>query len=139
MCGTEQWPVTMEALCRSNQGDKALDVRPGWIAPAEGEGDAQSVSGGSDARGIGARKGHHRKCGRAPCRCESPVINRFSLEVTFHDLKEVLGVGQQQVRRVRASVGAFHVCLWTFTVTEAWAWNLSCLSRIWKTARFGLA
>lgn len=24
---------------------------------------------------------------------------------------------------VRASVGAFHICLWTFTMTEAWAWN----------------
>ena len=22
-----------------------------------------------------------------------------------------------------ASVGAFHVCLWTFTMTEAWAWG----------------
>ncbi|HUR55424.1 MAG TPA: transposase [Gemmataceae bacterium] len=51
------------------------------------------------------------------------VANRFSLEVTFHDLKEVVGAGQQQVRRVRASVGAFHVCLWTFTLTEAWAWG----------------
>ena len=50
------------------------------------------------------------------------VAARFSLEVTFHDLKEVVGAGQQQVRRVRASVGAFHVCLWTFTMTEAWAW-----------------
>jgi hypothetical protein len=23
------------------------------------------------------------------------------------------------------SVGAFHVCLWTFTLTEAWAWGRS--------------
>lgn len=22
-----------------------------------------------------------------------------------------------------ASIGVFHVCLWTFTMTEAWAWN----------------
>jgi hypothetical protein len=27
------------------------------------------------------------------------------------------------VRFVWASVGAFHVCLWTFTMTEAWAWG----------------
>ena len=51
------------------------------------------------------------------------VAGRFSLEITFRDLKEVVGAGQQQVRIVRASVGAFHVCLWTFTMTEAWAWN----------------
>jgi hypothetical protein len=50
------------------------------------------------------------------------VAARFSLEVAFRDLKEVVGAGQQQVRRVRASVGACHVCLWTFTMTEAWAW-----------------
>lgn len=30
------------------------------------------------------------------------VAGRFSLEVTFRDLKAVVGAGQQQVRRVRA-------------------------------------
>ena len=51
------------------------------------------------------------------------VAGRFSLETCFRDLKDVIGAGQQQVRRVPASVGAFHVCVWTFTMTEAWAWN----------------
>jgi hypothetical protein len=51
------------------------------------------------------------------------VAARFCLEVTFRDVKGTVGAGQQQVRRVRASVGAFHVCLWTFTTTEAWAWG----------------
>jgi hypothetical protein len=51
------------------------------------------------------------------------VADRFSLEITFRDCKEVVGAGQQQVRFVWASVGAFHVCLWTFTMTEAWAWG----------------
>jgi hypothetical protein len=51
------------------------------------------------------------------------VADRFSLETAFRDVKEVVGAGQQQVRHVWASVGAFHVCLWTFTMTEAWAWN----------------
>ena len=48
---------------------------------------------------------------------------RFSLEIAFRDVKEVVGAGQQQVRRVGASVGAFHLCLWAFTLTEAWAWG----------------
>ncbi|VTR95084.1 transposase : Uncharacterized protein OS=Singulisphaera acidiphila (strain ATCC BAA-1392 / DSM 18658 / VKM B-2454 / MOB10) GN=Sinac_2157 PE=4 SV=1: DDE_5 [Gemmata massiliana] len=52
-----------------------------------------------------------------------PVADRFSLETCFRDVKEVVGAGQQQVRHAWASVGAFHVCLWTFTMTEAWAWN----------------
>jgi hypothetical protein len=51
------------------------------------------------------------------------VADRFSLEITFRDCKEIVGAGQQQVRFVWASVGAFHVCLWTFTLTEAWAWG----------------
>jgi hypothetical protein len=51
------------------------------------------------------------------------VAGRFSLETAFRDCKDVVGAGQQQVRRVRASVGAFHVCLWTFTMAEAWAWD----------------
>lgn len=51
------------------------------------------------------------------------VAARFSLEVAFRDCKEVVGAGQQQVRFVWASVGAFHACLWTYTMTEAWAWG----------------
>jgi DDE superfamily endonuclease len=51
------------------------------------------------------------------------VADRFSLETTFRDCKEVVGAGQQQVRFVWANIGAFHICLWTFTMTEAWAWG----------------
>jgi hypothetical protein len=51
------------------------------------------------------------------------VADRFSLETAFRDVKEVGGAGRQQVRFVWANVGAFHICLWTFTMTEAWAWN----------------
>ena len=51
------------------------------------------------------------------------VADRFSLEITFRECKQIVGAGQQQVRFVWASIGAFHVCLWTFTMTEAWAWG----------------
>jgi hypothetical protein len=50
------------------------------------------------------------------------VTDRISLETTFRDCKEIVGAGQQQVRFIWANVGSFHVCLWTFTMTEAWAW-----------------
>jgi len=53
------------------------------------------------------------------------VADRFSLEIAFRDCKEIVGAGQQQVRFIWANVGAFHVCLWTFTMTEAWAWSRS--------------
>lgn len=51
------------------------------------------------------------------------VANRFALEIAFRDVKEEVGAGKQQVRHLWASVGAFHICLWTFTLTELWAWN----------------
>jgi hypothetical protein len=51
------------------------------------------------------------------------VADRFSLEITFRECKQIVGAGQQQVRFLGSNVGAFHVCLWTFTMTEAWAWG----------------
>jgi len=51
------------------------------------------------------------------------VADRFSLEITFREVKEIVGAGPQQTRFHWANVGAFHVCLWTFTTTEGWAWH----------------
>ena len=51
------------------------------------------------------------------------VADRFSLEITFREVKQIVGAGQQQVRFIWANIGAFHVCLWTYTMTEAWAWG----------------
>lgn len=53
------------------------------------------------------------------------VASRFSLETAFRDAKQVVGAGQQQVRKLATNVGAFHVCLWAYTLTEAWAWDRS--------------
>jgi len=62
------------------------------------------------------------------------VADRFALETAFRDVKEVVGAGQQQTRFVRASEGAFHVCLWTFTLTEAWAWGRSAAALVDRSA-----
>jgi hypothetical protein len=51
------------------------------------------------------------------------IADRFSLEITFRECKQVVGAGQQRVRFLWANLGAFHICLWTFTMTEAWAWG----------------
>ena len=51
------------------------------------------------------------------------VAARFSLEIAFRDCKEIVGAGQQQVRHIWANFGSFMMCLWTFTMTEAWAWR----------------
>jgi hypothetical protein len=51
------------------------------------------------------------------------VADRFALEQCCHDLKEVWGAGQQQVRNLGACIGAFHLDLWLHTLTALWAWD----------------
>jgi hypothetical protein len=52
------------------------------------------------------------------------TLDRWSIEQDFHDLKEVEGLGQQQLRDIWANVGAFHVSAWVHTLIELWAWGL---------------
>jgi hypothetical protein len=51
------------------------------------------------------------------------MADRGAIEQTFKDVKEVWGAGQQQVRNVYASIGAFAVNLLLYSVVEAWAWE----------------
>jgi hypothetical protein len=51
------------------------------------------------------------------------MADRAAIEQTFKDLKEVWGAGQQQVRNVYASIGAWAVNLCLYSVVEAWAWD----------------
>ena len=48
--------------------------------------------------------------------------DRGTLEQDYHDLKEVEGTGQQQLRNIWANIGAFHLTMWTHCLTELWAW-----------------
>jgi hypothetical protein len=51
------------------------------------------------------------------------VADRAAIEQDFHDLKEVHGAGQQQVRNYWANVAAYHLNMWMFTLIELWAWR----------------
>jgi hypothetical protein len=53
------------------------------------------------------------------------MADRGAIEQLFHDVKEVWGAGQQQVRNVYASIGAFTVNLVLYSVVEVWAWTRS--------------
>lgn len=50
------------------------------------------------------------------------MADRGAIEPLFKDVKEVWGAGQQQVRNVYASIGAFTVNLVLYSVVEVWAW-----------------
>ena len=50
------------------------------------------------------------------------VADRAAIEQNFHDLKEVQGAGQQQLRNYWANVTAYHLTMWLHTLVELWAW-----------------
>ena len=56
------------------------------------------------------------------------VSDRMAIEQNFHDLKEIEGAGQQQVRNYFANVGAFHLNMWVHTLVELWAWEKNSLT-----------
>lgn len=49
--------------------------------------------------------------------------DRAVIEQDFHDVKEVWGAGQQQVRDIWSNLGCWHLCMWMHTLVELWAWN----------------
>jgi hypothetical protein len=51
------------------------------------------------------------------------VADRAAIEQVFHDVKEVHGVGQAQVRNYWSNVAVYHVQLWWHTLIELWAWH----------------
>ena len=53
------------------------------------------------------------------------VADRAAIEQDFHDLKEVHGAGQQQVRHYWANLAVYHLNLWLHTLIELWAWARS--------------
>src|SRR5947209_5173082 len=50
------------------------------------------------------------------------VADRAAIEQDFHDVKEVHGAGQQQIRNYWANVAAYHLNLWLHTLIELWSW-----------------
>ena len=53
------------------------------------------------------------------------VADRSAIEQNFHDVKEVHGAGQQQVRNVWSNVACWDLCLWLHTLVELWSWRRS--------------
>ena len=51
--------------------------------------------------------------------------DRATIEQDFHDVKEVWGTGQQQVRNIWTNLAVYNMNLWMHTLVELWAWNRS--------------
>ena len=52
------------------------------------------------------------------------VASRWAIEEHFHDVKEVWGAGQQQVRNVWSNIGCWHLNQWVYTLVELCCWNV---------------
>jgi hypothetical protein len=49
---------------------------------------------------------------------------RWAIEEHFHDVKEIWGAGQQQVRNVWSNIGCWHLNQWLYTLVELCCWDL---------------
>jgi len=48
---------------------------------------------------------------------------RWAIEETFHDVKEVWGAGQQQVRNVWSNIGCWNLNTWLYSLVELTCWD----------------
>ncbi len=51
------------------------------------------------------------------------VADRAAIEENFHDIREVHGTGQQQLRNYWANIAAYYLTLSLYTLVELWAWH----------------
>jgi hypothetical protein len=52
------------------------------------------------------------------------IAARWGIEEHFHDVKEVWGAGQQQVRNVWSNMGCWHLNQWMYTLAELCCWDM---------------
>jgi hypothetical protein len=63
------------------------------------------------------------------------VAARWPIEEHFHDVKEVWGAGQQQVRNVWSNIGCWNLNGWLYTLVELCCWDLDKTKLVDRRAR----
>jgi hypothetical protein len=63
------------------------------------------------------------------------VAARWAIEEHFHDVKEVWGAGQQQVRNIWSNIGCWHLNQWMYTLVEICSWDVPKSELIDRRAR----
>jgi hypothetical protein len=58
------------------------------------------------------------------CEILEAVADRWAIEEHFHDVKEVWGAGQQQVRNLWSSIGCWQLNQWAYTLVELCCWDV---------------
>lgn len=60
---------------------------------------------------------------------------RWAIEEHFHDVKEVWGAGQQQVRNAWSNIGCWHLNSWLYTMVELASWDRPAEELVDRTDR----
>lgn len=63
------------------------------------------------------------------------VAARWALEEHFHDVKEVWGAGQQQVRNVWSNIGCWNLNQWMYTLVELCSWDAAASTLVDRQER----
>ncbi|HQX53064.1 MAG TPA: transposase [Planctomycetaceae bacterium] len=53
------------------------------------------------------------------------IAARWAIEEHFHDVKEIWGAGQQQVRNIWSNIGCWHLNQWMYTLVELCSWDVA--------------
>jgi len=61
--------------------------------------------------------------------------DRWAIEEHFHDVKEVWGAGQQQVRNVWSNIGCWQLNTWLYTMVELASWDVPAEELVDRTDR----
>ena len=69
------------------------------------------------------------------CDILEAAADRWAIEEHFHDVKEIWGAGQQQVRNVWSNIGCWHLNQWLHTLVELASWDESSETLVNRTAR----
>ena len=54
------------------------------------------------------------------------VSDRWAIEEQFHDVKEIWGAGEQQVRNLWSNIGCWHLDTWFHSLFELACWDRPC-------------
>lgn len=58
------------------------------------------------------------------CQILEAVASRWAIEEQFHDVKEVWGAGQQQVRSIFSNIACWNLNGWLYTLVELCCWDV---------------
>jgi DDE superfamily endonuclease len=63
------------------------------------------------------------------------AADRWAIEEHFHDIKEVWGAGQQQVRNIWSNIGCWHLNQWLHTLVELASWDRPATTLVDRSSR----